>query len=275
LPFTGALINPIRWQQEITQIYGKRMKTMKYLTLVTASALCAFLLSGCTEQSSEQANETTPTESEQANDTSPAEMTKTAVAAKAELGSFGIALDARNESIKPGDDFFMYASGTWYDNYEMPADKTRYGAFNALADRSEARVKEIIDSLATATDLNADEQMVADYYRAYMNTEKINAEGISPIQPVLVEIDGIKTVEDLTRVFGRSWLEGTISPIGGYMSTNRLDPNEYQMSVSVGGLGLPDRSYYLDDNERFNDIRTTYLAHIEEMLNFAELTGSA
>ena len=242
---------------------------MKKFTLVSASVLSALLLSGCGEKPSEQVTEAPPAE------LPPVEVAKTPVVAKAELGSFGIELDARDESVKPGDDFFMYASGTWYDNYEMPADKTRYGAFNALADRSEEQVKEIIDSLATATNLNADEQMVADYYRAYMNTEKINAEGITPIQPILDEINGIETVEDLTRVFGRSWLEGTISPIGNSMWTNRLDPNEYQMSVSVSGLGLPDRSYYLTDTERFKDIRAAYLVNIEEMLGFAEVTEAA
>lgn len=232
--------------------------------LVFASVFSAILLFGCADEASEPVTQAPPAEPEVAP-----------VVAKAELGSFGIDLSARNESVKPGDDFFMYASGTWYDNYVMPADKTRYGAFNALADRSEEQVKEIIDSLENATDLNADEQMVADYYRAYMNTEKINAEGIAPIQPILDEIAAIETVEDLTRLFGRSWLLGTMSPIGGYMWTNRLDPNEYQMSLGAGGLGLPDRSYYLEDNERFLDIRAAYLENIEEMFAFAEVEEAA
>lgn len=237
---------------------------MKRVTLVAASVLSALVISGCGKQSTEQVNEA-----------APAEIAQAPVEAKAELGSFGVELSARNESVKPGDDFFMYASGTWYDNYEMPADKTRYGAFSALADRSEERVKEIIDSLATASNMNPDEKMVADYYRAYMDTETINAAGISPIQPLLKDISEIANVDDLTKVFGRSWLDGTTSPIGGGMWFNRLDPNEYQMSMGVGGLGLPDRSYYLTDNERFTDIREAYLAHIEEMLTFADVINAA
>jgi putative endopeptidase len=74
-----------------------------------------------------------------------------------ELGIFGLELAARNVTIKPGDDFFMYASGTWYDNFEMPSDKTRYGAFSVLADRNEERVKQIIDDISKAKDLSFEE----------------------------------------------------------------------------------------------------------------------
>jgi hypothetical protein len=82
---------------------------------------------------------------------------------KAELGSFGVELDARNLDVKPGDDFFMYASGTWYDNFEMPADKTRYGAFTALAERSEERVKSIIENISSSSELSGEEKLIADF----------------------------------------------------------------------------------------------------------------
>ena len=128
---------------------------MKKTLLATSIAASLFFVVGCTEQQSSK-----PQVVEQA--------TKQAAVAesvsKAELGSFGVDLSARNLSVKAGDDFFMYASGTWYDNYEMPADKTRFGAFTALAERSEKQVKEIIDSLASAETLNAEEQMIADYF---------------------------------------------------------------------------------------------------------------
>jgi len=189
--------------------------------------------------------------------------------AKAELGSFGVDLTARNEAVKPGDDFFMYASGNWYDNYEMPADKTRYGAFTALHERSEKEVKEIIDDIVSRTDLNAEEQMIKDYYNAYMDTETINKRGIDPIKSLLKKISDVQNTNDLTKVFGSAWLTGVSSPLGGGMWFNRLDPNEYQMSLGAGGLGLPDRSYYLTDSERFQKTRQAYVAHIAEMLAFA------
>ena len=121
---------------------------MKYKLLAVAVA-ASLGLAGCGQP--EQAKE-------QMTKAEPAEQPKT----EAELGSFGVDLSARNEQVKPGDDFFMYASGTWYDNYELPADKTRYGAFTALAERSEEQVKTIIDGLTEKENLNADEKLVKD-----------------------------------------------------------------------------------------------------------------
>ncbi|WP_282167344.1 M13 family metallopeptidase [Shewanella japonica] len=204
------------------------------------------------------------------NDTNKAEATVTkATNTHAELGDFGIDLTARNEAVKPGDDFFMYASGTWYNNFEMPADKTRYGAFTALGERSEKQVKEIIDDIASRSDLNAEEQLIADFYQSYMDTDTINKLGITPIQGTLDTITAVKNTDDLTKVFGNAWLTDAESPIYGGMWFNRLDPNQYELSIGAGGLGLPDRSYYLEDSERFVKIRTAYVSHIAEMLAFA------
>jgi putative endopeptidase len=185
-----------------------------------------------------------------------------------ELGIFGLELAARNVTIKPGDDFFMYASGTWYDNFEMPSDKTRYGAFSVLADRNEVRVKQIIDDISKAKDLSFEEHLIANFYTAYMDIDTINAKGLQPIQTVLDQIDDIDSVIDLTSVFGNAWLSGVNSPVNAGLGVNRLDPNAYQMSVGTGGLGLPDRSYYLTDTPRFNDILAAYKENIIQTLSF-------
>ncbi|MGO2131077.1 MAG: M13 family metallopeptidase, partial [Pseudoalteromonas prydzensis] len=177
-------------------------------------------------------------------------------------------------AVKPGDDFFMYASGTWYDNYVMPADKTRYGAFSGLAERSEERVKEIIEEIAARDDLNAEEQLIADFYNAYMDTATLNKLGIAPIKPLLTEISGVSSTDDLAKLFGQAWLTGVNSPIGGGMWFNRLDPNKYEMSLGAGGLGLPDRSYYLEDTERFAKTRSAYVAHIAQMLELAGIDNT-
>lgn len=229
---------------------------MKYKILAAAVAV-SLGLAGCSQP--EQTKEQTVVADDQHSQ------------GQAELGSFGVDLSARNEAVKPGDDFFMYASGGWYDNYELPADKTRYGAFTALADRSEEQVKNIIDGLSEKTSLTEEEKLVHDFFQSYMDTETINEKGISPLNDVLASFDNIENTTDLTRAFGNSWLVGSSAPIGGGMWYNRLDPNEYQMSVGVGGLGLPDRDYYLSDNERFVKIRDAYTKHIAQMLSFANV----
>lgn len=190
-------------------------------------------------------------------------------AGKAELGSFGVDLSARDLSVKPGDDFFMYASGNWYKNYELPADKTRFGAFSKLAERSNDQVKAIIEDLSAKENLAGTEKLVADFYNAYMDTDTLNELGITPLQATLNNIAQIDSVAELTSTFGEAWLTGTTTPIWGGMWTNPKDPNEYQLHVGVGGLGLPDRDYYLLDSERFVNIRNEYQAHIAQMLAFA------
>jgi len=151
----------------------------------------------------------------------------------------------------------------------MPADKTRYGAFSGLAERSEGDVKAIIEEIAARKDLNAEEKLVADFYNAYMDTETLDKLGVAPIKPLLSEISDIASTDDLAEMFGKSWLTGNKAPLGGGMWFNRLDPNKYEMSLGAGGLGLPDRSYYLEDAERFVKTRTAYVAHIADMLEFA------
>ncbi|WP_371192748.1 M13 family metallopeptidase [Glaciecola sp. SC05] len=195
--------------------------------------------------------------------------------AKAELGSFGIELDARNTDIKPGDDFFMYASGTWYDNFVMPADKTSFGAFAALADKSEARVKGIIETVADVENKSLEESLIADFFAAYMDVEAANEKGIAPIQAMLDDISNIDDITALTQAFGNAWLTGTNTPISSGLSFNRINPDEYQLSLGVSGLGLPDRSYYLEDNERFADIRAAYVDNIATMLGFADVENAA
>jgi predicted metalloendopeptidase len=240
---------------------------MKKTLLAASVASTLVLLSACGQQ---QAEQQTTAQTEAAT---PA--TATTTTTKAELGSFGVDLTTRDESVKPGDDFFMYAGGTWYKNYVMPADKTRYGAFTALAERSEKQVKEIIDSLASETNLSADEKMVYDFYQAYMDVDAINAKGMAPIADVIAEINAVSSVKDLTVLFGKSWYDATISPIGSGMGFDRLDPNTYQMSISASGAatGLPDRSYYLTDSERFDDIRSAYVAHMAEIFTLAGIDG--
>jgi putative endopeptidase len=232
-------------------------------TIISAAIASVFLLGACSKQG----------EQEQTN---TAEKTASEVMLKgpAELGSFGIELDARDESIKPGDDFFKYAGGTWYKNFEIPSDKTRYGAFDKLAERSETQIKELVEEISQGKNLSPEQQMIADFYASFMDTDSANAKGISPITPILEKINKIDNKSTLSAAFGGAWLDGSISPISGGMWFNRLDPNQYQMSIGVSGLGLPDRSYYLEDSERFMTIRTAYVAHITQMLNFAEVEGA-
>ena len=204
-----------------------------------------------------------PAESPMSSEPVPSEPT----AASAELGKWGVDLAHQDPSVAPGDDFFAFVNGTWLDQYEIPPDETRVGAFTTLRDRSEERVLNIIQTLADQeTDPGSLEQLVGDYYASYMDTQAVNASGIDGIREELAGIASIATTTDLTHWLGRAGSDNTASPITAGASFDRKDPDRWILNIGHSGLGLPERDYYLEDSQRFVEIRAAYVKHIGEML---------
>ena len=122
-----------------------------------------------------------------------------------ELGNFGIDMSHQDPETKAGDDFFRYANGGWLDTFELPASRSSYGSFTVLSDRSDQRVRGIIEDLSqTEPTQGSIEQKISDYYLSYMNTEALNDLGISPLLPGLSTLDAIATIEELIQGFGLS-----------------------------------------------------------------------
>lgn len=188
-----------------------------------------------------------------------------------QLGSFGVDLTSRDTSVKPGDDFNRYASGHWIDTYQLKDYESSYGAFNELRDRSEDQVHALIDGLLARKDLlpGSNGQKLRDYYTSYMNRTARDAAGIKPLQPVLTRIAAIDSKAALIAAFANAAIDGSDAPLGLYVGTDRKDPDSYLVGLGVGGLGLPDRDYYLNPDARFVKIREAYVAHIQRMLGFA------
>lgn len=210
-------------------------------------------------------------QSAQSTASAPATGPAPATAARAQLGSFGIELGNRDMTVQPGDDFNRHANGTWYDNYVLKDHETRFGSFNELSDRAELQVKAIIEELAARSDLapGSDEQKIRDLYASYMDAAARDAAGITPIRPILDRIAAIDSQAELTAAFGRAGMDGSAAPVGGGVGLDRKDPNRYLVGVGVGGLGLPDKDFYLNPDARFVQIRAAYIDHIERMLGFA------
>jgi putative endopeptidase len=193
-----------------------------------------------------------------------------AAEARPAIGSFGVDLANRDTSVKPGDDFDRFANGKWEDAYQLKDYESDYGSFDMLNDESEIAVREIIDELAKRTDLapGSDEQKIRDYYASYMDQAARDAAGITPLEPLLDSIDAIDSQAKLTSAFGRVDVEGTNAPVGVGLGVDRKDPNRYLVGMGVGGLGLPDKDYYLNPDPRFVAIRKAYVEHIAKMLGF-------
>ncbi len=188
----------------------------------------------------------------------------------------GIDVAGMDTSVRPGDDFFAYVNGTWVQNAEMPADKSRYGLFDILRDESQEAVKAIIEESASGDfPKGTDEQKVGDLYTSFLDWEARDARGIEPLQPELERIDAIESYDDMAVYFAGALTRGLDAPFGAQQLTDFLDPTQYAILLAQSGLGLPDREYYFKDDPTSVAIRDKYVAHIEKMFDLAGITGGA
>lgn len=203
-------------------------------------------------------------------------ITENATSVAPELGSFGIDLSHQDPNIRPGDDFFRFTNGRWLDSYELPADRSNYGSFSVLSDRSDERIRTIITDLtAIEPTQNSMEQKIGDYYLSYMNTDALNTLGISPLLPGLSQLANVDTSAELIIAFGRASIDTTASPLIFNISADRSNPDRHQLNIAVGGISLPDRDYYLEDTEKYLNVREKYRSHIKRTLDFAQIEDSA
>lgn len=193
----------------------------------------------------------------------------------ATLGS-GIDTQYMDTSTKPGDDFFRYMNGEWLDETEIPADKSNYGGFIILADEAQENIKAIIEESATGDFAKgSDEQKVGDLYKSYLDLEARNARGLEPLQPELARIRALSSHDEVTRYFARGSIYGVSMPMDLQQLVDWNDPTRYSMIITQGGLGLPDREYYLLQDERSMGLRTAYVSHIAKMFDLAGLPDGA
>ena len=240
---------------------------MKSLLFAT-SALALLMACSPADKTSAEATSGPSTFAEteaSASDFTPREVKATG---RDDWGAFGLDLESVQEETHPGDNFFRYVNGAWLDTFEMPADMSRYGGFTILREKSEQRVRNIIDELAAAEPATDTlEGKIAAVYNAYMDLDAIEAAGLAPAQPYLDRINAIETYEDLAEIFGSA---GFTSPVGGFVGQDPKQPDRYIFQVTQTGLGLPDRDYYLKEDERNEGIRAAYRQYLTVLLSEAD-----
>ena len=186
----------------------------------------------------------------------------------ASLGNWGVELEHIDSNVRPGDDFFRFVNGVWLENFELPPDHGRYGSFNQLTDQAEEHIKEILEeSSDRKTERTEIEQKIGDYYVSFMDLESINTKGLEPLNDWLSQIDAIDSLESLLKVFGTVACQQTTVPITLSVSVDRKNPDRYLLNVSVSGLGMPDRDYYLEDSREMSEYRESYVENITSILN--------
>lgn len=201
----------------------------------------------------------------------------TALATASASPSPGIDTAAMNPAVLPGDDFYAYTNGKWMDTTEIPADRSSWGTGAALieltSERLGALLKAASQNRATATPA---ERMAADFYTAYMDEAAIEARGLASLQPVLNSIGAITDKTGLAGVLG-STLRTDVDALnmtdfytenlfGLWVVQGLDDPGHYTPYLLQGGLGMPDRAYYLTDSARMEGLREKYKAYIATIL---------
>ena len=185
-------------------------------------------------------------------------------------GTWGFDPAAIDRSVKPGDDFYEFANGNALKTMEIPSDRTRYGNFDVLTVLSEHRVHAILDQAAAKPGPAGSKQAkVGAYYKAFMDEGWIERLGDRPLQTDLQKVRNARTREDLVTLMGDR-RDGYPSIFGGGIGPDAKDPGRYTFQMGTGGIGLPDRDYYLVDSARFKEIRSRYVAYITQMLTLAK-----
>ncbi|MFT5163470.1 MAG: putative endopeptidase [Alteromonadaceae bacterium] len=187
------------------------------------------------------------------------------------IGTLGVDVANFDKSVRPQDNFYQYVNGTWLNNQVIPGDQTAVGAFYTLRENAREDVLNIIEELAKKDNLKvgSDEQKVADLYRSFMNEESIEKQGLAPLKTELAAIEAISDQTSLLQYFATSQVNGVSTPLQFYINVDGKVATEYRVHFWQGGISLPDRDYYFNEEERFADIRKAYVAHVEKMFTLA------
>ena len=205
--------------------------------------------------------------------------------AKEAVPTHGIDVAGMDRTVAPGDDFNAYANGGWLKATAIPAEKATIGAFDLLADRVRQQTSDLIQGLAQTANAGGDAQKIGDFYTTYMDEAAIEAKGIAPLTPKLEAIAAITTKPALARAIGET-LRADVDPLnatnfqtehlfGVFVSQGLNDPSRNYPYLLQGGLGLPDRDYYLSPSPQMNELRTKYKALVKTLFELAKVSDAA
>jgi putative endopeptidase len=197
----------------------------------------------------------------------------------------GLDLAGVDKSVQPGADFFAYANGAWIKATEIPPDRSNYGTDAILAELTTQRTVELIQNAAkTKGPANSDERKIGNYYASFMDEAGIEKKGLTPLQPALDRIEAIKDRQSLANVLGdmlRADVDAlnatnfyTDNLFGLWVAQDLNEPSRYTPFLLQGGLGLPDRDYYLDNSPRMSELRTKYQEHLVRVFKLANIAAA-
>ncbi len=188
----------------------------------------------------------------------------------------GIDQSLLSESVTPGHNFYTYGNEKWLEQTQIPSDKSNYGIFTILDDNTRTQVRSLIEAAAeTKSESGSAAQKVGDLYQSVLNLDARNTAGIEPIRPMLEQVDAVTSKQELVSLLGELAQSGIYGPIAAYINNDAKDSDNYAVYVTQSGLTMPDRDYYLEDDERYVKLREQVQTYIADMLTFAGVADPA
>jgi putative endopeptidase len=184
---------------------------------------------------------------------------------------WGLELQNMDRSVKPGDDFYAFALGTWLRNHPIPADKVGVGYNYDLPDEIEGQVRRIVEDAASKP-TTPTARKVGDFYAAWMDERAIETRGLAPLKPWLNRIDMVQTRPQLIQLMMQP---GYPSPVNVGISTDADDPTRYMVEAGQARLGLPTRDYYLLPGAKYDAIRLAYRNYLIKLQQLAGVSDAA
>lgn len=186
----------------------------------------------------------------------------------------GIDKKGIDSSVRPQDNLFLFANGEWLKHTPIPADKSNYGSFIILMDDAEINIREIIEE-AVKSDApeGSTQQKVGDYFTSYMDEATIEERGLQPLKAELDKIDQISALDDLVKHFGTLQGLGVDNPLGFYVDQDDKDSTKYIPVLIQSGISLPDRDYYLKDDEKYESARAALKQYIVKIFELSDIPG--
>lgn len=182
----------------------------------------------------------------------------------------GIDTSGFDQSIRIQDDLFRSVNGRWLDTTEIPSDRSNYGSFTILDDESNERIKALIEELATKEhSAGSNEQKVGDFYKSFMDEDAVEAKGLDPLKPQIDAVRKITNKAELATAFGKMRALGVGGPVAFFVDQDDKDATRYLSNIIQSGTTLPDRDYYLKDDERYTAARQALTEYVQQLLILA------
>ncbi|MCE9679898.1 M13 family peptidase [Shewanella sp. AS1] len=183
----------------------------------------------------------------------------------------GVEKENFDPAVRFQDDLYYSVNGHWLANTPIPADKSAYGTFSILYEHSQSELKQIIEAAAAKTDnvAGSSEQKVGDFYASYMDTDSIEKLGTTPLKGQLAAIANVKTHDELVSLMGSLLINGSGIPLGFYVNNDAKKSTQYGVYVNQSGLTLPDRDYYLKDDEKNVAYRKALSKYVTDLMTLA------